>query len=64
LGSRAEAGREERLMLYYVIAWNDGATDRYPANEHTLAELLELIREVNLATKGAFTAKIKIEEEN
>ena len=51
-------------MLYYVITWNDGATDRYPANEHTLAELLELIREVNLATKGAFTAKIKIEEED
>ena len=51
-------------MLYYVIAWNDGATDRYPANEYTLAELLGLIREVNLATKGAFTAKIKIEEED
>lgn len=51
-------------MLYYVITWNDGLTDRYPANEYTLAELLELIREVNLATKGAFTAKIKIEEED
>ena len=49
-------------MLYYVITWNDGLTDRYPTNEYTLAELLELIREVNLATKGAFTAKIKIEE--
>lgn len=51
-------------MLYYVITWNDGATDRYPTNEYTLEELLGLIQEVSLATKGAFTAKIKIKEED
>ena len=51
-------------MLYYIMTWNDGLTDRYPANEYTLEELLKLNREVSLATKGAFTAIIKIEEEN
>lgn len=49
--------------MNYTVTWNDGRIDRYPMALYTLRELQLLVKEITLATKGAYTAMIGTEGE-
>lgn len=51
-------------MMVYRMIWSDGEIQEYPADQWLLRELQNLRKEIELATKGAYTAHIELVEVN